>query len=62
MWILKWLGADTYYQVVRASPYFAHTVLVTIGDWHFLKVGEKLTGQKQAKLALLLYMSNSFFN
>ena len=48
--------------MVKASPYLAHTFLVVIGDFFFLKLSRRLAGEQTTRMAFALYISNFFFN
>ncbi len=59
--LIKWMGLDTQY-LVRASPYLGQALLATIGDCYFKDLSIKLIGGEASSVALILYMSNSFYN
>ncbi len=48
--------------MVRASYYFAHWVLVVIGDKYFYKSSKKLIGEKATRVAVYIYLTNKFYN
>jgi phosphatidylinositol glycan class B len=51
-----------YYFNVRAGYYFAQWVLVIIGDKFFYKSSKKLIGERGARVAVYLYLTNKFYN
>ena len=61
LYILRQLSLD-YQPFVRIAPYMAHMLLVIYGDYQFYKLAKRVIGESSSRIALLVYLSNSFFN
>lgn len=60
--ILKFFGLDSYYFLTVNSYYFAHFLLVILGDYYYYKLGCKLVGSDSTRLSMYLYISCKFYN
>ena len=59
LWLLKWTRLDFNYLVI-ASPYLAHWPLMIISDCYLWRIGIKLCGKSETRIAFILMLTNGF--
>jgi hypothetical protein len=59
--LVKHFGIDDA-MTVRNSYYLAHSLLIILGDYFYIKVGKLVIGDTGTKIAMYFYLSNKFYN